>query len=140
MFKAFRRAYPDVQLQDEFCTTKRCSCCHELQNKTHRQVAVHAVIDEERGAVALELDPRAVVVGGSRRSTYEDIRGLLFCPKCSKFRSRDEGASINIDYVWRAINIEGLSTPEPFCRAAAARKRAADKAARVARKSKKQPD
>ena len=140
MFKAFRRAYPDVQLQDEFCTTKRCSCCHELQNKTHRQVAVHAVIDEERGAVALELDPRAVVVGGSRRSTYEDIRGLLFCPKCSKFRSRDEGASINIDYVWRAIHIEGLSTPEPFCRAAAARKRAADKAARVARKSKKQPD
>ena len=138
MFKAFCRAYPDVHLQDEFCTTKRCSCCHELQNKTHRRVAVNAAIDQECGTVALRLDPRAIVVGGSRRSTYEDIRGLLFCPNCSKFRSRDEGASINIDYVWRAINIEGLPTPEPFCRAAAAKKRAAEKAARVARK-KKQP-
>ena len=137
MFKAFKRVYHDIQLQDEFYTTKRCSCCHELQQKTHRRVAVNAVIDEECGTVALELDPHAVVVGGSRRSTYEDIRGLLFCPKCSKFRNRDEGASINIDYVWRAINIEGLPTPEPFCRAAAAKKRAAEKAARVARKKKK---
>jgi transposase len=47
-----------------------------------------------------------------KAGTY--LRGLLFCPECSKFLNRDRSAALNIRFLFTQMQLLGCSMPTQF--------------------------
>jgi hypothetical protein len=75
IFKAFKRAFDDVQVQDEFRTTLCCPECHTAQHKVWKIEGDPDVHHGPRFVPSKEGSP-----------VKTQIRGSLFCPKCSDLR------------------------------------------------------
>jgi len=124
IYKAFKRAFPVVELQEEFRTTLNCHKCHTTTENVWERCAATLQVNDESVKLAL----KGVLKHGIKMpKACHKVRGLRFCPNCVKYLNRDMNGSINIGNVWRSVHIEGQGIPKAFdrkhCMATMKRKR-----------------
>ena len=84
MYKAAARQLP-VCMQAEYRTSQVSPCCHEQVHKVWRTSDAEGTHHYHHG----ERVPY-------KKDVASQVRGLLFCPKCSSFLNRDRVGALNI--------------------------------------------
>ena len=112
-YKACRR-HMETYLQNEDRTSRQCYVCHADVKRCYHSVSTCYTddgwkVDWNREKVFYEGD-------GELRSKKMYCRGLLFCPKCSKFLNRDYSSSRCIKMLFETTQLEGKEVPEQFKR------------------------
>jgi transposase len=101
----------NVVLQHEFRTSMVCPECKHFVEHEYRKLCLEVDKDE-----MVRIRWRWIRTKEGVDKTWMLIRGLLFCPECSKHLSRDKVGSLNIGDVWRTQTLRGLALPEAFLR------------------------
>ena len=122
-YHAAERIIGDAPKASEIRTSCQCGLCHADVERCWRRVAAPLTVegsgDEARVRLSIEVHtehgPRVPRAGMW-------LRGLLFCPNCSKFLDRDRSAAMNIRFLYMATQMFGLPVPEAFKRRAKQRK------------------
>jgi len=111
IYKALKRVFPVVELQEKFRTTIDCHKCHMTTKNIWERCAATLQVHGEsvRLALAGVLEHRTRV-----SKVWRKVRGLRFCPNCVECLNRDMNGSINIGNVWRSVHVEGQGIPKAF--------------------------
>ncbi len=119
--------------QGECRTSKQCCHCHSDVESCWKRFKVN--IDQfDNMKVELKVEHGMVV---PKASEYR--RGLLFCPKCSKFLNRDLSAALNIRYLYIVTQMAKDKVPKPFMQRSRKMQKASNMRPRTAKGSLKQP-
>jgi hypothetical protein len=108
-----------AEKQNECRTSKQCCHCHG---------DVEACWQSVRLQLAPAPDTDAAGTGPAHHSSQPRfrwrpvtvpkagayLRGLLFCPECSKFLNRDRSAALNICFLFTQTQLLGCSMPTQF--------------------------
>ena len=112
-FKACRRHVP-THLQDECRTSKQCCRCHADVEQCWRKASLSFSYPTENEVSCTLVGVQCHGPKVPKDGIYQ--RGLLFCPKCSKYLNRDVSGALNIRYLFALTQLMHLAVPPAFKR------------------------
>lgn len=113
-----RRSGAIVEKQNECRTSKQCCHCHGDVEACWQQLHLQlGLLPDTDAAEASRITAGLHVEtchGFKVPKAGIYLRGLLFCPDCSKFLNRDRSAALNIRFLFTQTQLLGLPMPQQF--------------------------
>jgi hypothetical protein len=104
----------NTEKQNECRTSKQCCNCHGDIESCWKQMKIDIACsstDNEDVKMNIKFEQKHGLIV-PKKGFYQ--RGLLFCPKCSKFLNRDRSGAMNIRYLHVVTKLMDLEFPKPF--------------------------
>lgn len=102
-----------VEPHNECRTSKQCCHCHGDVESCWQQCQLRLTVAADR-ALSAAIQVQTCHGGGMVPDNGVRLRGLLFCPNCSKYLNRDRSAPLCIRYLFVQTQMLGRPMPAQF--------------------------
>lgn len=116
-YKACRRLRGQgvvVEPQNESRTSRQCCHCHGDVEPCWLQCQLRLTMAADSGSLSAAIQVQTCHGGGRVPDNGVRLRGLLFCPNCSKYLNRDRSAALCIRYLFVETQMLGRPMPTQF--------------------------